>query len=184
MKKLLIIILLLMPILTMAQEIKFMGIKIDSKVDYFAQQLKAKGLKQTIDRFEEKQFKGTFATYNNCTIIVTGTEVNRMVKSIEIQFEDVRNKEYERDKVFDNLLVQYKNKYGSKVKLKPMPDDDNILNYTSYIIKDGDVEIDITKCGPAKVSFLGTDCFVNIMYWNLKQKNIEETNPQKYSNDI
>lgn len=77
MKKLFLIMFLLIPFSMQGQEIKFMGLEFGTNIEAFCNALKTKGLKQTVDRFEEQEFVGTFATYNNCNIIVKATEVTK-----------------------------------------------------------------------------------------------------------
>lgn len=181
MKNLFVILLLLIPFSMQGQEIKFMGLEFGANIDVFCKSLKAKGLKQTVDRFERKEFVGTFATYNNCNIIVKATEVSKKVKSVEIQFTSVENDEYERDKAYKEILKQYKNKYGNKLVLETKMDP--LIGYEKYIIDNGDIVIKISKYGP---SYLSPDeCSMNIYYYSkelLYDNN--EVNPQKYSNDI
>ena len=156
------------------QEIKFMGIDLDCKVEQFCNKLKEKGLKQTLDRFEVKEFKGTFATYNNCRIIVKATETSMMLKSVEVQFDEVRGDEFEVNKAFENLCTQYKNKYGDMLH-----EDSSLkaMKITSYNVKNSMAEIYITK-------FLLNEPSVNVVYWVTKQKNVDERNPNKFSDDI
>ena len=45
---------ILLPLLSFGQEIKFMGLALGTDVDAFCKKLKEKGLKQTVDRFENK----------------------------------------------------------------------------------------------------------------------------------
>ena len=56
---------------------------------------------------DKKEFVGTFATYNDCRIIVYATEASKKVKMVEVVFESVKDDEYDRDKpgTVGNILV-------------------------------------------------------------------------------
>ena len=180
MKKLFLIMFLLIPFSMQGQEIKFMGLEFGTNIEAFCNALKTKGLKQIVDRFEEQEFVGTFATYNNCNIIVKATEVTKRVKSVEVQFNSVRNKEYERDRAYEEILKQYKNKYGSKLILKDKKD--SLMGIEKYIVDNGKIVIEISICGPGMLS---KDCFLNVYYYSKELlHNNKEVNSQKYSNDI
>lgn len=175
----LLFILLLAPISLFGQEIKFMGLDLGTDVDVFCKSLKTKGLMQTVDRFEKKEFVGTFATYNNCHIIVKATETSKKVKSVEVLFESVRDDEHERDNVYKEILKQYYNKYGEKVVSLEY---DEVLGVKRYGITDGDIIIEISSYGP---SFLSPEnCSMSVYYYSKKLLNKKETNPNRYSNDI
>lgn len=167
----------LMPVILMGQEIKFMGLNIDCDIDTFTKQLKAKGLRQTIDRFEKRIFMGDFATYKNCKIVVTSTEVSKQVKSVEVMFDDLdgQEKEFERNRAYENILLQFKNKYENVIRRT----DDTIFKLfgiTEYQVVKNNTEVVIGKYDNIES--------MSILYWNLKQKNNKEISPQKYSNDI
>lgn len=173
---------MLLSLSAFGQEIKFMGLSLGTDVEVFSKALKSKGLKQTIDRFERKEFEGTFATYPGCRIIVCATEVSKKVKTVEVIFESVRNDEYERDKAFDAILEQYKSKYGSKLTKKTQSNADNFLGLTTYQVQDGDVKIDLHKTGPSALS--PEQCSMSISYISTSLTKIKETNPNKHSSDI
>lgn len=169
-----LIIILYSTFFSYSQEIKFMGINMDCKIEEFCKQLKEKGLKQTADRFEVKEFEGKFATYDNCRIIVKATEVSMMLKSIEVQFDGIRGNEFKVNSAYENLRTQYKNKYG---KLFKEDSSMKLLKITSCNIKNSEAEIYLTK-------FLTNEPCLNVVYWVSKQKYVKETNPNKYSDDI
>lgn len=179
MKNLFAILFLLIPFSMQGQEIKFMGLEFGTNIDVFCNALKAKGLKQTVDRFETKEFVGTFATYNDCRIIITATEKSNKVKSAEVIFESVRDNEYERNKAFKEILKQYHNKYGNKVVLLSSIEE---IGYKVYGIDNGDIVIHICSSGP---SFLSPEeCSMSIYYFSKELSKENEVNQNKYSNDI
>lgn len=182
-RSLFILMMLLIPFFAMGQEIKFMGLSFGTDVDTFCKNLKAKGLKQTVDRFETKEFVGTFATYNDCRIIIKATEVSKKVKSAEVIFESVRDNEYKRDEAFSEILKQYKSKYGNKVIKEPYDKTTNdILGLITYYVEIGDIKIHLNKTGP---NFLSPDeCSMSIYYYSKSLLNQKENNPKKHSNDI
>ena len=163
------------------QEIKFMGLNLGMNVDEFCKALKAKGLKQTIDRFEEKEFVGTFATYPDCKIIVKATEVSKKVKSVEVQFEAIRNDEYEVNRAYDAIVEQYKNKYGEKFKEEPYKDSEIIVVRTCTV-KDGDLNIHIDKFSPS--ALLPDRASLTVFYFSKSLQSLKEVNPDKHSDDI
>lgn len=174
---------LLIPLLATGQEIKFMGLSFGTNVDVFCKALKAKGLKQTVDRFETKEFVGTFATYNDCRIIIKATEVSKKVRSAEVIFESVRDDEYERDKAFSEILKQYESKYGSKLKKEPYDKTTNdILGFTTYYIESGDIKINLNKTGPSVLS--PDECSMSIYYYSKSLVSLKESNTKKHSSDI
>lgn len=179
MKRLLLIV-CLFPMILFGQEIKFMGLDLNSNLDSFCKELEKKGLKKVVDRFEEKEFIGTFATYDSCRIYVTATEVSKKIKRVEVAF-NAKNDKIKRDKIFDELIQQYSNKYKSKLKKIAQDPKNNPLNITSYIISTDNVSIRINKFGPGL--FLNTSS-LNILYDNLLEIDNNEKNPNRYSNDI
>ena len=182
MKKFFLMLALLFPTFAYCQEAKFMGLNLGTDVDVFCKVLKEKGMKQTIDRFERKEFDGTFATYPGCRIIVMATEVSKKVKSVEVVFESVRNKKYDRDKAFSSILEQYRSKYGDKLVKTSSARDADMLGITNYEVKCGDVTIYLHKTGP---SFLSPDdCSMSISYVSSSLVKLKEANPNKHSSDI
>lgn len=179
MKRLLLII-SLFPMILFGQEIKFMGLDLNSNLDNFCNGLEKKGLKKVVDRFEEKEFIGKFATYDSCRIYVTATEVSKKIKRVEVVFNAKKDR-IKRDKIFDELIQQYSNKYKDKLKKVDQDSKNNLLNITSYIISTDKVSIKINKFGPGL--FLDTSS-LNILYDNLLEIDNKETNPNKYSEDI
>lgn len=97
MKRLLLTV-CLFPMILFGQEIKFMGLNLNSNLDSFCKELEKKGLKKVVDRFEEKEFIGTFATYDSCRIYVTATEVSKKIKRVEVAF-NAKNDKIKRDKI-------------------------------------------------------------------------------------
>lgn len=174
---------ILLPLLSFGQEIKFMGLALGTDVDAFCKKLKEKGLKQTVDRFENKEFEGTFATYPNCRIIVSATEVSKKVKSVEVIFESVRNKKEQRDHVYLEVLKQYKNKYGDKLKREPYDKTKNdFLGIKTWSIIEGDLQIHIHKIGPSVLS--PDECSLSVLYMSESLRMLKELNPNNHSDDI
>lgn len=182
MKKLILILFLLVPMLSMAQEAKFMGLELGTDMDSFCNSLLKKGLKQTVDRFSEREFIGTFATYNNCSIIIKCTETSKKVMSAEVVVESVRNNKYKRDKAFDEILEQYKCKYGDKVIKYTDENDKKFLSLIGYQVECGDIKIKISKFGPHFLS--PNECSLSIYYISKSLINNKEINTEKYSDDI
>lgn len=182
MRKVLYLLVLLFPMLTMGQDVKFMGLEFGTDMNTFCKALEAKGLKQTVDRFDKREFVGTFATYNNCTIIIKSTEVSKKVRSAEVIFESVRNDEYERNKAFEEILKQYKSKYGNKVVKDSNRDSEELLGLVTYIIDCGDIKIHLNKTGPSLLS--PEECSMSIYYYSKSLVEKKETNTKKYSDDI
>ena len=171
-----------MPLLAFSQDAKFMGLDLGGSVDTFCKALKTKGLKQTIDRFDKKEFVGTFATYNDCRIIVYATEASKKVKMVEVVFESVKDDEYDRDKAFKEIVEQYKNKYKDRVVREPYDKSSEALSIDAYIVKCGDIEIDIRKMGP---NFLSPNkCSMYVTYKSKSLCALKEVDENKFSNDI
>ena len=181
MRKILLLVFSFLSLFSFGQGVKFMNLDMNMSAKTFCQKLKTKGLEQTIDRFETKEYKGAFATYPDCRIVVTTTETSDKIKSIEVIFESVRNDEYERNKAFNNLLLQYKNKYGEGFKETY---NDDTLGAIFYSITIDGISVKLLKLGPPAAKFLGDDCSLSIMYVNEKTVDLKEKNPSKYSSDI
>ena len=176
-----IILTLFLSVNIFAQNIEFMGLSLNTDLNTFCKNLKSKGLTQTIDRFEEKEFEGTFATYPKCKIIVKGTADKKKIQSVEVIFESVRNDKYERDRAFNELLTQYKNKYKDNVKKMPTDDATKMMNFEKSTISIGTTEIHIQKFGPTIFDTEG-ECSMSIVYVNTSVPKEEKTS--NYSNDI
>lgn len=182
MKRLLLILFSIISFNSFAQDVKFMGQNLGDDFDKFCNGLKVKGLAIKTDRFNKREFEGTFATYNDCRIVITSTEVSKKVKSAEVIFESIRNDEYEVNKTFKEILAQYQNKYGEAVKKTSTSDDYKYFGKTTYTIKLGDVVIRLNKFSP---SYLRPDeCSMSIFYYSESLIKTKEENTNTYSNDI
>ena len=180
MKRAFLALTMLLSLSAFGQEIKFMGLNLGMNVEEFCKALKSKGLKQTIDRFEENEFEGTFATYPGCRIIVKATEVSKKVKSVEVQFNSIRGKEYEVDSAFDAIVEQYKNKYGDKLTKEPY---DKFMGMETCNVKDGDLNIQIDKFTPSALS-PDRASSLSVFYFSKNLQQLKEVNPNKHSDDI
>ena len=96
---------------TNAQDIKFMGLDLNTNFETFCQKLKEKGLVLEASKLTTKEFKGTFAGYKNCEFIITCTDNTKVVKSVEVIFP-FDNDEYERNRAWNDIIKQYEAKYG------------------------------------------------------------------------
>ena len=172
---------LLFSLNTFSQEIKFMGLSLNSDVNTFCKSLKTKGLTQTIDRFELKEFEGTFATYPNCRIIVKGSSDMKKIQSVEVVFESVKNDEFDRDKAYEQILDQYKNKYKDKVKKSPSDDATRMMKFVESTVTISTIEISIRKFGPGIFDTDGK-CSMSVIYTNTSVPKTEKKS--NYSNDI
>ena len=180
MRKLCLASLLLISLSITAQEIKFMGLSLDNDLNSFCKSLSSKGLKKTIDRFEKKEYVGTFATYPDCRIIVNGTTDKKKIKSVEVIFESVTDKEYERNEAYENIISQYSNKYNGKLVKMPSDDVTKMMNFTEYTITIDAITIHIQKIGPG--IFDKEECSMSIVYVNSSANDTGKGTD--YSNDI
>lgn len=178
--KLLTLFLLLFPLFSLGQSIEFMGMGLDTDFETFCKKLKTKGLTQKIDRFEEREYEGTFATYPNCRIIVKGSADKKKIQSVEVIFECVRNDKYDRDKAYTEILNQYKNKYVGKVKEMEQNSATKSMNFAKHTITSGVMQIHIQKFGPT--IFDDEECSMSIVYLNTSVPKTEKKD--NYSNDI
>ena len=186
MKKCLLLMAMLLPLLAFGQEVKFMGLSLGTNVDVFCKTLKSKGLKQTIDGLDRKEFEGTFATYPGCRIIIKSTPVSKKVVSAEVIFESVRNDEYKRDVACAEIVKQYRNKYGDKL-IEDKKDNGkvSVLAIHNWNIDNGDVKVTITKSGPDMLS--PDECSLSIFYRSPSLQHLrfeEEKNSKQHSDDI
>lgn len=100
--------------------------------------------------------------------------------SAEVIFEEVRNDEYERDKACEEILKQYKSKYGDNMVY--LLKNDNVLGLYDWKVLGKDVTVIISKTGPC---FLSPDeCSMSIYYYSQRLKDLKEKAIIKHSNDI
>lgn len=160
-----------------AQDMKFMGLDLNTKFETFCQKLKDKGLEVDVVKSASTYFKGTFAGHKNCKIIVSCTDITKVVKSVEVVFpykydEDARNDAWR------DIFQQYRNKYGSYITIE---DGDNVLNFYRYDFKSSTVNIALQRMGP---NMLDDETTFSIVYENLKVSNESSTGAGKYSDDL
>ena len=179
-KRLLTFFLLLAPLFAFGQSIEFMGMSLDTDFETFCKNLKTKGLVQKIDRFETREFEGTFATYPDCRILVNASADRKKIQSVEVVFESVRDDEYDRDKAYTNVLNQYKSKYTGQVKAMEQDSATKMMNFVKHTIKSGVMEIHIQKFGPT--IFDDEECSMSIVYVNTSVPKVEKKD--NYSSDI
>lgn len=179
-RRLLTFVLLLAPLFAFGQSIEFMGMSLDTDFETFCKNIKTKGLVQKIDRFETREFEGTFATYPNCRILVNASADRKKIQSVEVIFESVRDDKYDRDEAYTNVLNQYKSKYKGLVKAMEQDSATKMMNFVKHTIKSGVMEIHIQKFGPT--IFDEKECSMSIVYVNTSVPKVEKK--ENYSNDI
>lgn len=180
-RRLLTLVLLLAPIFTFGQSIEFMGMSLNTDFETFCKNLKTKGLVQKIDRFETREFVGTFATYPDCRILVNASNDRKKIQSVEVIFESVENKKYDRDRAYTNVVNQYKSKYTGQVKEMEQNSATKMMNVVKHTIKSGAMEIKIQKFGPS-IFDDEEECSMSILYLNKSVPIVEKKN--NYSSDI
>lgn len=178
--KLLALILFFAPIFAFGQSIEFMGMSLDTDFETFCKNLKSKGLVQKIDRFETREFIGTFATYPDCRILVNASADRKKIQSVEVIFESVRNDKYDRDKAYTNVLNQYMSKYTGKVQEMEQDSATKMMNFVKHTVECGVMEIHIQKFGPT--IFDDKECSMSVVYLNTAVPKVEKKD--NYSSDI
>lgn len=129
---------------TNAQDIRFMGLDLNSNFETFCNKLKEKGLTLEATKLTKKEFTGMFAGYNNCRILVTCTDNTKVVKSVEVIFP-YKKDEYERNKAWFDIIKQYEAKYG---KYTIVDDGKNFMRFYSYRFSNEKVNIAVQRIGP------------------------------------
>ena len=162
---------------TNSQDIKFMGLDLNTNFETFCQKLKEKGLVLEASKLTTKEFKGTFAGYKNCEFIITCTDNTKVVKSVEVIFP-FDNDEYERNRAWNDIIKQYEAKYGKYTVVK---DGGNIVRFFRYDFANDKVKIVVQRTGPSDFS---DNCAFSIVYQNLKVINESSTGAGRYSDDL
>lgn len=160
-----------------AQDIKFMGLDLNTNFETFCQKLKEKGLVLEASKLTTKEFKGAFAGYKNCEFIITCTDNTKVVKSVEVIFP-FDDDEYERDNAWKDIIKQYEAKYG---KYTVVENGSNIVRFVRYDFSSDKVKIIVQRTGPSGFS---DNCGFSIVYQNLKVINESSTGSGRYSDDL
>ena len=162
---------------TDAQEIKFMGLDLNTNFETFCQKLKEKGLTLEASKLTTKEFKGSFAGYKNCDFIITCTDDTKVVKSVEVIFA-FNDDEYDRNKAWNDIVKQYEAKYG---KYSIVKDGNNIIRFYRYDFSNDKVNIAVQRSGPSGFS---DNCSFSIVYQNLKVIHESSTGEGRFSDDL
>jgi len=159
---------------TDSKHITFKGIPIDGTLTSFVSKMKAAGFTEAGLFDGIAALKGDFASYKNCTVLVSMIKATNKVNTVAVMFP-----EYDQWSQLENnykyLKTMLTEKYGEPTdcveefqdKLPPTDDSQKIYSlkfdrctyYTTFKTSKGDIQLSLFQQDR-------TECFVKLQYWD------------------
>lgn len=127
---LMVLALTTLSVFAQGEHLKFKGIPIDGTLKEFTSKLKAKGFEKTTEGNNYIAFQGSFAGYNDCSIIVYSLDKIDLVHTVAVMFPDYDSWSLLEGN-YKNIKSMLTKKYGNPVMCEEGFHRDNIRDDNS-----------------------------------------------------